>query len=165
MLVAVLLALSVFAPAQEEQTPPAPSPTPSPAASPAPGANPSPAASPSPEPTASPPAPRRPGRRRLDLGDYRFRRPGERDPELVLEESEQLRFEAHVDVFGRPPMDAVALTAKMEWWLRDFEPLRGATPGGAPRVEDTSDFRPMPAPAADLMPVFDWVVKQFTKKR
>ena len=111
------------------------------------------AAKPSPNP--SPPA------KRLSLGPY-VDPYGPVSAERIIE---MRRFETRVEVHGKA-MDRVALTAKMEWWLRDFEPMRGAVShaGSAPSVEDTKDFRTHPADAINVMPILDWLLGKLNKK-
>jgi hypothetical protein len=41
-------------------------------------------------------------------------------------------------------MDTRSLTMKLEWWMKDFEPMRGATPSGmsAPSIAEMGGYRP-----------------------
>jgi hypothetical protein len=57
------------------------------------------------------------------------------------------RFEERVDVEGRTPE---ALLAR---FLEPQELLRGATPGGAPSVAETQEYRPGATPGLNLLPV------------
>jgi hypothetical protein len=74
-------------------------------------------------------------------------------------------FETRVEVHGKA-MDAAALTARMEWWMRDFEPLRGAVPhqGSAPSVQEMAPYRPHVTPGLNLAPIIDWLVGKLNKK-
>lgn len=110
---------------------------------------------PSPAVSPAPPA------KRLDLGPYvdaYGARPTERIPDLP-------HFETRVDVPGKA-MDAAALTARMEWWMRDFQPIRGAVPhqGSAPSLEEIHEYRPHVTEGANLLPVLDWLLGKITKK-
>ena len=101
-------------------------------------------------------------RKRLDLGPYRL---GAK-PELVaLPPSDTPKFHDRVEVHGRAH-DAAALTAKMEWWLRDFEYTRGAVPlnGSAPSLLEMRDHRPTPPLAVDILPVLRWLSDKLSKK-
>jgi hypothetical protein len=75
------------------------------------------------------------------------------------------RFETRVEVEGKV-MDSAALTARMEWWMRDFEPLRGAVPneGSAPSLQEIHEYRPHVTEGANLLPVLDWLLGKITKK-
>jgi hypothetical protein len=74
-------------------------------------------------------------------------------------------FETRVEVHGKA-MDRVALTARMEWWLRDFEPMRGAVShaGSAPSVEEMKDHRTHPPDAVNIVPILDWLLDKLNKK-
>ena len=113
------------------------------------------------DPAASmPPAPSPPAKR-LELGPYVD--PYGRVPvERILDVP---RFETRVEVQGKA-MDSAALTAKMEWWMRDFEPLRGAVPnqGSAPSLQEIQEYRPHVTEGANLLPVLDWLLGKITKK-
>ena len=63
-------------------------------------------------------------------------------------------------------MDSAALTAKMEWWMRDFEPMRGAVShqGSAPSVEEMRPYRPHVTPGVDIAPLIDWLLGKLNKK-
>jgi hypothetical protein len=121
--------------------------------SPARAADPAPAAQPSPAP--SPPG------KRLNLGPY-VDPYGPVTPERL---SEVPHFETRVEVQGKA-MDSAALTAKMEWWMRDFEPMRGAVShqGSAPSVEEMREYRPGVTPGANIMPLIDWLMGKLNKK-
>jgi hypothetical protein len=75
------------------------------------------------------------------------------------------RFETRVEVHGKA-MDRVALTARMEWWLRDFEPMRGAVSraGSAPSLEEMRDHRHHPPDAVNIVPVLDWLLDTLNKR-
>ena len=121
---------------------------------------------PSPAPKkAAPPADPKPARGRIDLGAYGATLPGEPPP---LVGPDLPRFETQVEVRGRA-MDSAALTAKLAWWLRDFDgtrgPVRGA--GRAPTLAEMREFRPHPADSIDVNEVVGWLVgkiKEKTKK-
>jgi hypothetical protein len=68
-------------------------------------------------------------------------------------------FETRVEVHGKA-MDSAALTARMEWWLRDFEPLRGAVPrqGSAPSLAEMRDHRPHVTEGVNIVPILDWLL-------
>ena len=68
-------------------------------------------------------------------------------------------FETRVEVHGKA-MDSVALTARMEWWMRDFEPLRGAVPrqGSAPSLAEMRDHRPHVQEGVNIVPILDWLL-------
>jgi hypothetical protein len=71
-----------------------------------------------------------------------------------------------VDVVGKP-MDTEWLTAKMEWWLMDYDLVYGPMPPiayGAPMLHDMYDHRPHGAPFVTLNPIFDWVTDKIKKK-
>lgn len=67
-------------------------------------------------------------------------------------------FETRVEVHGKA-MDSAALTARMEWWLQDFEPLRGAVPrqGSSPSLAEMRDHRPHVPEGLDIAPILDWL--------
>ena len=75
------------------------------------------------------------------------------------------RFETRVEVQGKA-MDTAALTARMEWWMRDFEPLRGAVSrqGSAPSLEEIHEYRPHVTEPANLLPILDWLLDKLNKK-
>lgn len=111
---------------------------------------------PKPSPSPSPPS------KRLSLGPYV-------DPYGPVT-AERLfdvpHFETRVEVQGKA-MDSAALTARMEWWMRDFEPLRGAVPhqGSAPSLEEIREYRPHPPDSLNIVPVIDWLVDKLNKRR
>jgi hypothetical protein len=113
----------------------------------------SPASTPSPAP--SPPA------KRLKLGPY-LERYGRVPVDRVLDGP---RFETRVEVEGKA-MDSAALTAKMEWWMRDFEPMRGAVPNGgsAPSLQEIHEYRSHVTEGANILPVLDWLLGRLNKK-
>jgi len=113
----------------------------------------SPAKAPTPAP--SPPA------KRLKLGPYL--EPYGRVPvDRILAGP---HFETRVEVEAKA-MDSAALTARMEWWMRDFEPIRGAVPNGgsAPSLQEIHEYRPHVTEGANLLPVIDWLLGKITKK-
>jgi hypothetical protein len=116
-----------------------------------------PPAAPASVPAAAPAAPKK----RLNLGPYV-------DPYGPVT-AERLfdvpHFETRVEVQGKA-MDSAALTARMEWWMRDFEPLRGAVPrgGSAPSLEEIREYRPHPADSINIAPIIDWLVDKLNKK-
>lgn len=69
------------------------------------------------------------------------------------------RFSTEVEVRARLT-DSAALTAKLAWWLRDFDgtrgPIRGA--GRAPTLAEMRDFRPHPADSLDVGALVGWLV-------
>ena len=73
-------------------------------------------------------------------------------------------FETRIEVHGKA-MDSKALTARMEWWMRDFEPLRGAVSrqGSAPSVEEIREYRPHPPDSINVLPIIDWLVDKLNK--
>jgi hypothetical protein len=123
---------------------------------PAPAASPAPASAP-----ASP--------KRMNLGPYRS--VAADDPAVL---ADQLRFQEHVEVRGKA-MDARSLTMKLEWWMKDFEPMRGATPAGlsAPSIAEMRGYRPAPsdsighhsAEPVDFMPAIQWLTDKLNKKK
>jgi hypothetical protein len=113
----------------------------------------SPASTPSPAPS--------PAAKRLKLGPYL--EPYGRVPvDRILDGP---RFETRVDVEAKA-MDSAALTARMEWWMRDFEPIRGAVPNGgsAPSLQEIHEYRPHVTEGANILPVIDWLLGKITKK-
>jgi hypothetical protein len=74
-------------------------------------------------------------------------------------------FETRVDVPGKA-MDAAALTARMEWWMRDYEPIRGSVSrrGSAPSVEEMREYRHHVGQPVDFIPVLDWLLGKINKK-
>ena len=113
-------------------------------------AAPAPAASPAPGPA-----------KRLNLGPYRSVLAD--DPAAL---ADQLRFQEHVEVRGKA-MDTRSLTMKLEWWMKDFEPMRGATPAGlsAPSIAEMREYRPHPADSLDLVPVMQWLTEKLGGKK
>lgn len=116
----------------------------------APSASPSPAASP-----ANPEAPKA----RLRLGAFGTTQPP------ILVGPDIPRFATEVEVRGRAT-DSAALTAKLAWWLRDFDgtrgPVRGA--GRAPTLAEMREFRPHPADSIDVNEVVGWLVGKIKEK-
>lgn len=119
---------------------------------------PSPAASPA--PAAS---------KRLNLGPYRS--VSADDP---AELADVLRYQEHVEVRGKA-MDTRSLTMKLEWWMKDFEPMRGATPTGlsAPSIAEMRAYRPgvsdsighHTAEPVDFVPAIQWLTDKLNKKK
>jgi hypothetical protein len=61
-------------------------------------------------------------------------------------------FSETVQVFAKP-MDTQALTAKMKWWMDDFEPMYAGTAPAqfhAPTLAEMREYRPSPPQSADL---------------
>jgi hypothetical protein len=116
-----------------------------------------PAASASVPAPTPPPAPRK----RLRLGPY-VDPPGPVPVEHIFDLP---HFETRVEVQGKA-MDSAALTARMEWWMRDFEPRRGSVPrgGSAPSLEEIREYRPHPADSVNIVPILDWLVDKLNKK-
>jgi hypothetical protein len=115
--------------------------------------------------TASP-APRRaaspaPGPSRLNLGPYAASAAD--DPAALLDE---LRFHERVEVRGKA-MDSASLTAKLEWWMKDIDLTRGATPAtmSAPSIQEMRNYRPHPADAVNLVPVMQWLAEKIGGKK
>jgi hypothetical protein len=116
---------------------------------------------------AASPAPGPP--KRLNLGPYRSVLAD--DPAAL---ADQLRFQEHVEVRGKA-MDTRSLTMKLEWWMKDFEPMRGATPTGlsAPSIAEMRAYRPAPsdsighhtAEPVDFVPVIQWLTDKLNKKK
>jgi hypothetical protein len=113
---------------------------------------PAPAASPAPAPRSAP---------RLNLGPYRS--VSADDPSVL---ADQLRFQEHVEVRGKA-MDTRSLTMKMEWWMKDFEPMRGATPASmsAPSIAEMREYRPHPPDSLNLVPVMQWLTEKLSGKK
>lgn len=102
-----------------------------------------------------------PGPKRLNLGPYRSVHAD--DPAAL---ADQLRFREEVEVRGKP-MDSASLTAKLEWWMKDIDLSRGATPAtlSAPSLHEMRDYRPHPADAVNLMPVVEWLTERISGKK
>jgi hypothetical protein len=114
------------------------------------------------EDSAQGPAPAAPSSaKRLNLGPYRS--VSADDP---AELANALRFQEHVEVRGKA-MDRRSLTVKLEWWMKDFEPMRGATPASmsAPSIAEMREYRPHPADSLDLVPVMQWLTEKLGKKK
>jgi hypothetical protein len=114
-----------------------------------------PAASTVPSPAPAPPA------KRLNLGPY-VDPYGHTTMDRLLEVP---HFETRIEVRGKA-MDAVALTARMEWWMRDYEPIRGSVPrnGSAPSLEEMRDVRHHVTEPINILPVLDWLLGKLNKK-
>jgi hypothetical protein len=117
------------------------------------------AAGPAPPAPAASPAPR--AASRLNLGPYRSVYAD--DPAAL---ADQLRFQEHVEVRGKA-MDTRSLTMKMEWWMKDFEPMRGATPASmsAPSIAEMREYRPHPPDSLNLVPVMQWLTEKLSGKK
>ena len=119
------------------------------------------APSPAPSPAAAA-QPRTAPKGRINLGAFGGTQPGE-PPILVGPEIP--RFATEVEVRGRA-VDSAALTAKLAWWLRDFDgtrgPIRGA--GRAPTMAEMREFRPHPADSIDVNEVVGWLVGKIKEK-
>jgi hypothetical protein len=121
---------------------------------------PAPAASPAPAPEPA---------KRMNLGPYRSIAAD--DP---AELADALRYQEHVEVRGKA-MDTRSLTMKLEWWMKDFEPMRGATPAGmsAPSIAEMGGYRPHvsdsighhSADPVDFMPAIQWLTDKLNKKK
>ena len=74
-------------------------------------------------------------------------------------------FETRIDVHGKA-MDTKALTARMEWWMRDFEPLRGAVShhASAPSLQEIREYRNHEPDSVDIVPIIDWLVDKLNKR-
>jgi hypothetical protein len=123
-----------------------------------------------PAPAASPaPAPAPAAAKRMNLGPYRS--VAADDP---AELADALRYQEHVEVRGKA-MDTRSLTMKLEWWMKDFEPMRGATPSGmsAPSIAEMRDYRPHAsdslghhsAEPVNFMPVMQWLTDKLNGKK
>ena len=107
--------------------------------------------------------------KRLNLGPYRS--VSADDP---AELADALRFQEHVEVRGKA-MDTRSLTMKLEWWMKDFEPMRGATPAAmsAPSIAEMRGYRPAPsdsighhtAEPVDFLPAIQWLTEKLGKKK
>jgi hypothetical protein len=119
---------------------------------PAAPAAPAPAAAASPVPAGA--------ARGLRLGPY-----GNLPEPYAPSEGNTPRFETEVEVHGRA-MDAATLTARLEWWFRDIDLSRGATPASvsAPSIEEMREYRPHPPDAVNLQPVVKWLTDKLKKK-
>jgi hypothetical protein len=119
---------------------------------------PAPAASPAPDAS-----------KRLNLGPYRS--VAADDP---AELADALRYQENIEVRGKA-MDTRSLTMKLEWWMKDFEPMRGATPSGlsAPSIAEMGGYRPHvsdslghhTADPVDFMPAIQWLTDKLNKKK
>jgi hypothetical protein len=74
-------------------------------------------------------------------------------------------FETRIEVHGKA-MDTKALTARMEWWMRDFEPLRGAVShhASAPSLQEIREYRNHEPDSVDIKPIIDWLVGKLNKR-
>ena len=130
-------------------------------ASPAVAASP---AAPAPPPAGVSPAAARAaatGPRRLNLGPYRSVYAD--DPATLAME---LHFQERVEVRGRA-MDRVALTARLEWCMKDIDLSRGATPAtmSAPSIAEMREYRPHPPDSINLVPVMQWLTEKLNLKK
>jgi hypothetical protein len=132
------------------------------AGSPAEDASPGTVAGP-PAPAAASAAPRRSARpaRPLKLGPYGALS----EPVTPADLGETPRFETHVEVHGRA-MDSATLTARLDWWLRDSDLTRGATPASmsAPSLQEMREYRPHPPDAVNVLPIVQWLAEKLGKK-
>ena len=74
-------------------------------------------------------------------------------------------FSEVVEVTARP-MDTASLTAKMQWWMDDFEPVyagAGAARFHAPTLAEMREHRPSPPQAADFTPLLGWLLGKLGK--
>ena len=118
---------------------------------------------------ASASGPPRPGARaaaspapsRLELGPYAASAAD--DPRAILDE---FRYHEHVEVRGKA-MDSAALTARLEWWMRDSDLSRGATPAtmSAPSIQEMRNYRPHVTEGANFMPVMEWLADKLGGKK
>ena len=90
--------------------------------------------------------------------------PCTRDDPAAL--ADQLRYREQIEVRGKA-MDARSLTLKLEWWMKDIELDRGATPAAmsAPSIAEMRDYRPHGGDALNLMPVMQWLAEKLGKKK
>jgi len=102
-----------------------------------------------------------PGSSRLKLGPYAASAAD--DPAAILDE---FRFHERVEVHGKA-MDSASLTAKLEWWMKDIDLSRGATPAtmSAPSIQEIRNYRPHPADAVNLVPVMQWLAEKIGGKK
>ena len=112
-------------------------------------------AAPMPSPVPATPA------KRLNLGPY-VDPYGTQPVQRILDVP---HFETRVDVPGKA-MDAASLTARMEWWMRDYEPIRGSVSrqGSAPSIEEMREYRHHVSEPVNFMPVLDWLLGKINKK-
>jgi hypothetical protein len=98
---------------------------------------------------------------RLNLGPYRSVYAD--DPAAL---ADRLRFQEQVEVRGKA-MDARSLTLKLEWWMKDIDLTRGATPASlsAPSIAEMHDYRPHPPDAINLVPVMQWLTEKLGGKK
>jgi hypothetical protein len=98
---------------------------------------------------------------RLKLGPYAAKAAD--DPRAILDE---FRYQEHVEVRGKA-MDSATLTAKLEWWMKDIDLTRGATPAtmSAPSIQEMHDYRPHVTEGANLMPVMQWLAEKLGGKK
>ena len=123
---------------------------------------------PRPAPAASP-APVVAPAKRMNLGPY-----GSVAADDPADLADALRYQEHVEVRGKA-MDARSLTTKLEWWMKDFEPMRGATPAGlsAPSIAEMRGYRPAvsdsighhTAEPVNFMPVMQWLTDKLNGKK
>src|ERR1043165_8372613 len=105
----------------------------------------------------------------LNLGPYRS--VSADDP---AELADALRYQEHIEVRGKA-MDTRSLTMKLEWWMKDFEPMRGATPAGlsAPSIAEMGGYRPHvsdsighhSADPVNFMPATQWLTDKLNGKK
>src|SRR5262249_47669991 len=76
-------------------------------------------------------------------------------------------FTDEVEVFGKP-MDKESLTAKMRWWMSDFEPMNGRSGGAsfyAPTPAQMRDHRPPPPQALNFQPLLGWLLGKIKNEK
>ena len=112
-------------------------------------------------PTTVAPSPAPASPVRLNLGPYRSVYAD--DPAAL---AGQLRFQEQVEVRGKA-MDARSLTMKLEWWMKDIDLTRGATPASmsAPSIAEMHDYRPHPPDSLNLLPAMQWLAEKLGGKK
>jgi hypothetical protein len=105
------------------------------------------------------PAPAIPAR--LNLGSYRSVYAD--DPAALAAD---LHFQEEVEVRGKA-MDSRSLTLKLEWWMKDIDLTRGATPSSmsAPSIAEMRDYRPHPGDALNFVPAMEWLAEKLGGKK
>jgi hypothetical protein len=92
----------------------------------------------------------------LRLGAY-GRPSSPREFESFLMTPEGPRFETYVEVYGRTHQE------RIEEILRAADLLRGATPRGAPTLQEMAEYRST-TQNVNFLPAIDWLVDQVKKK-
>jgi hypothetical protein len=100
---------------------------------------------------------KKPAAKRLKLGAYG--NPYTTSPVEGLLDAP--RFHTEIEVKAKA-FDTAALTAKMEWWLQDFDLQSGATPRGssAPSLAEMRNYRPHPPDSANIVPLIQWLTEK-----